>query len=95
VTIAHKAYLISLKGKPAPVIDGLTGPQRLFLGWGQEWRRKSRDGALRLQLATDPHSPSKFRCNGVVRNLVEFYDAFGVKQGDKLWMPEKERVRIW
>jgi putative endopeptidase len=95
VTIAHKAYLISLKGKPAPVIDGVTGPQRLFYGWGQVWRRKSRDAAMRSQLATDPHSPAEFRCNGVVRNLVEFYDAFGVKQGDKLWLPEQERVRIW
>jgi putative endopeptidase len=95
VTIAYKAYTISLKGKEAPVIDGFTGPQRLFIGWGQVWRRKSRDAALSRQLATDPHSPSEFRCNGVVRNLTEFYEAFGVKEGDKLWLPAKERVRIW
>jgi putative endopeptidase len=95
VTIAHKAYMISLKGKDAPAIDGLSGPQRFFIGWAQVWRRKSRDAALRSQLATDPHSPSEFRCNGVVRNLTEFYDAFGVREGDKLWLPAKDRVRIW
>jgi putative endopeptidase len=95
VTIAHKAYMISLQGKDAPVIDGLTGPQRLFIGWAQVWRRKSRDAAMSRQLATDPHSPAEFRCNGVVRNLTEFYDALGVKEGDKLWLPAKDRVRIW
>jgi putative endopeptidase len=95
LTIAHKAYLISLKGKEAPTIDGFTGPQRLFLGWAQVWRSKYRDAALSRRLATDPHSPAEFRCNGVIRNLTEFYDAFGVKEGDKLWLPPKERVRIW
>ena len=95
LTIAHKAYLISLKGKEAPVIDGYTGPQRLFLGWGQIWRAKYRDAALSRRLATDPHSPPEFRCNGVLRNLTEFYDAFGVKEGDRLWLPPNERVRIW
>jgi putative endopeptidase len=95
LTIAHKAYMISLNGKEAPIIDGLTGPQRLFIGWGQVWRAKFRDQALSRRLATDPHSPAEFRCNGVVRNLTEFYDAFGVKEGDKLWLPAKDRVRIW
>jgi putative endopeptidase len=95
VTIAHKAYLISLKGKAPPVIDGLTGPQRLFVGWAQVWRWKYRDAALSRMLATNPHSPPEFRCNGVVRNLTEFYDAFGVKEGDKLWLPPQDRVRIW
>jgi putative endopeptidase len=95
LTIAHKAYMISLNGKKAPIIDGLTGPQRLFIGWGQVWRAKFRDQALSRRLATDPHSPAEFRCNGVVRNLTEFYDAFGVKEGDKLWLPAKDRVRIW
>jgi putative endopeptidase len=95
LTIAHKAYLISLKGKEPPRIDGLTGPQRLFIGWAQVWRSKIRDAALSRRLATDPHSPAEFRCNGVLRNLTEFYDAFGVKKGDKLWLPPAERVRIW
>jgi putative endopeptidase len=95
VTIAYKAYMISLKGKEPPTLDGFTGPQRFFIGWSQVWRRKTRDAALARQLATDPHSPSEFRCNGVVRNLTEFYEAFGVKEGDKLWLPAKERVRIW
>jgi putative endopeptidase len=95
LTIAHKAYLISLKGEKPPLMDGFTGPQRLFIGWAQIWRTKMRDAALSRMLATNPHSPAEFRCNGVVRNLVEFYEAFDVKQGDKLWLPEKERIRIW
>jgi putative endopeptidase len=95
LTIAHKAYMISLKGKEAPIIDGLTGPQRLFIGWAQVWRAKFRNPDLSRRLAIDPHSPAEFRCNGVVRNLTEFYDAFGVKEGDKLWLPANDRVRIW
>jgi putative endopeptidase len=95
LTIAHKAYTISLNGASGSVIDGLTGPQRLFIGWAQVWRAKYRDAAMSRQLATNPHSPPEFRCNGVVRNLTEFYDAFGVKEGDKLWLPENQRVRIW
>jgi putative endopeptidase len=95
VTIAYKAYMLSLHGTPAPVIDGFTGPQRFFLGWAQVWRGKYRDAAMSRMLATNPHSPPEFRCNGVIRNLTEFYDAFDVKEGDKLWMPAKDRVRIW
>jgi putative endopeptidase len=95
LTIAHKAYMISLKGKESPTIEGLTGPQRLFIGWAQIWRSKFRDPELSRRLAIDPHSPPEFRCNGVIRNLTEFYDAFGVKEGDKLWLPAKGRVRIW
>jgi putative endopeptidase len=95
LTIAHKAYLISLKGKEAPKIDDLTGPQRLFIGWAQIWRAKYRDAAMSRQITTNPHAPSEFRCNGVIRNLTEFYEAFGVKEGDKLWLPAKSRVRIW
>jgi len=95
LTIAHKAYMISLKGKEAPQIDGWSGRQRFFIGWAQVWRAKYRDEALNRRLTTDPHSPAEFRCNGVVRNLTEFYDAFGVKQGDNLWLPAKDRVRIW
>jgi putative endopeptidase len=95
LTIAYKAYTISLKGKEAPTIDGLTGPQRLFIGWAQVWRSKYRDAAMSRQITTNPHSPPEFRCNGVIRNLTEFYQAFGVKEGDKLWLPAKSRVRIW
>jgi putative endopeptidase len=95
LTIAHKAYMISLTGKKAPVLDGYTGSQRVFIGWAQVWRAKYRDAAMARMLATNPHSPPEFRCNGVVRNLVEFYEAFGVKEGDKLWLPAEKRVRIW
>jgi putative endopeptidase len=95
LSIAHKAYLRSLKGQSAPVIDGLTGDQRFFTGWAQIWRIKYRDAELARRLATDPHSPGEFRCNGVLRNLPEFYQAFGVKEGDKLWLPPEQRVRIW
>jgi putative endopeptidase len=95
LTIAYKAYMISLNGKESPTIDGFTGPQRLFIGWAQIWRSKFRNAELSRRLAIDPHSPPEFRCNGVIRNLIEFYDAFGVKEGDKLWLPAKDRVRIW
>ena len=95
LTIAHKAYKISLNGSEAPVLESFTGEQRFFLGWAQIWRSKYRDAELARRLATDPHSPTEFRCNGVVRNLPEFYAAFGVKEGDKLWLPPNRRVRIW
>ncbi len=95
LTIAYKAYKRSLNGSEAPVIDGLSGDQRFFLGWAQAWRSKARDAFLARQIATDPHSPAEFRCNGVLRNMPEFYEAFGVKQGDKLWLSPEQRVRIW
>ncbi|MDB5353509.1 MAG: putative metalloendopeptidase [Planctomycetota bacterium] len=95
LTIAHKAYVLSLNGDKAPTLDGLTGPQRFFVGWAQVWRSKYRDAEMIRRLATDSHSPTEFRCNGVVRNLTEFYDAFGVKEGDKLWLAPEKRVRIW
>ncbi|WP_169981040.1 M13 family metallopeptidase [Tautonia rosea] len=95
LTIAHRAYRISLDGKEAPVIDGLTGDQRFFMGWAQVWRTKYRDAELTRRLATDPHSPAEFRCNGVIRNMPEFYEAFGVKEGDALYLPPEERVKIW
>ncbi|GAA4985568.1 M13 family metallopeptidase [Kineococcus glutinatus] len=95
LTIAHKAYLISLGGGEAPVIDGLTGPQRLFFGWAQVWRGKVRPEEAARRLAVDPHSPPEFRCNAVVRNLTEFHEAFGVGEGDALYLPPDERVRIW
>ena len=95
LTIAHKAYELSLNGQPAPVIDGLTGDQRFFFGWSQVWRRKYREENLINRTKTDPHSPSEFRANGVVVNVPAFYTAFGVKEGDKLYKPESERIRIW
>ena len=95
LTIAHKAYRIARGDAPSPTLDGLTGDQRFFAGWAQVWRAKYRDAELSRRLAVDPHSPAEFRCNGVVRNMPEFYEAFGVKQGDKLWLPADARVRIW
>ncbi len=95
LSIAIKAYKISLAGKEAPVLDGYTGIQRVFIGWGQVWANKSRDEALRNQVATDPHSPAKFRVNGVVRNVPEFYEAFDVKPTDKLYLAPDKRVKIW
>jgi putative endopeptidase len=95
LTIAHKAYTLSLRGTEAPVLDGRTGDQRFFIGWAQAWRSKYRDAELMRRLAVDSHSPPEFRCNGVVRNLPEFYAAFGVKEGDKLWLSPDRRVRIW
>ena len=93
--IAYGAYIHSLNGAAPPVIDGYTGPQRFFLGYGQAWRTKWREGLMREVVLTDPHAPSEFRANGVVSNMDEFYAAFGLKQGDKLWRPVAERVKIW
>jgi predicted metalloendopeptidase len=95
LSIAYKAYVMSLGGKPSPTIDGLTGQQRLFFGWGQIWRTKYRDTEAIRRLTVDPHSPPEFRCNGVIRNLPEFYEAFGVKQSDALWLDPAKRVKIW
>ena len=95
VTIAHDAYLISLGGAPTPVIDGYTADQRFFFGWAQVWRTLDRDQALRNQVMTDPHSPGEYRVNGVVRNVDAWYVAFGVKPGDKLYLPPEQRVHIW
>ena len=95
LTIAYKAYVISLNGKQPPEIDGYTGAQRFFMGWAQSWRGKYRPEEVKRRIATDPHSPDEFRCNQIVANLTEFYDAFAVKQSDKHFMPEGQRVRIW
>ncbi len=94
ITIAHKAYLLSLQGADAPVIDGLTGSQRVFLGWAQVWGTATRDAEQIRRLAIDPHSPPEFRAN-VVRNLDEFHEAFDVREGDGMWLPTDDRVRIW
>jgi len=95
LTLALDAYHASLHGAPAPVVDGLTGDQRVFLGWAQAWRGKLRDDAIRKQVVSDPHSPRQFRVNGVVRNIDAWYAAFDVKPGDKLYVAPKDRVRIW
>ena len=95
LTIAHKAYELSLGGKVAPEMDGLSGYQRLFLGWAQVWRSKMRPEETKRRLATDPHSPDEFRCNQVLRNLTEFYQAFNLTAADGLWLEPDQRVRIW
>jgi len=94
-TIAYKAYKLALAGKEAPVIDGYSGDQRFFLGYAQIWRSKIRSEAMKVRLATDPHSPGEFRCNQILKNLTEFHDAFDVKPGDELYLAESDRVRIW
>ncbi|AEV72166.1 putative metalloendopeptidase [Mycolicibacterium rhodesiae NBB3] len=95
LSIALLAYQLSLGGESAPVIDGLTGEQRVFFGWAQVWRTKSRDAEAIRRLAIDPHSPPEFRCNGVVRNLDAFYNAFDVDESDALYLDPQQRVRIW
>jgi putative endopeptidase len=95
LSIALLAYQLSLGGEQAPVIDGLTGEQRVFFGWAQVWRTKSRDAEAIRRLAIDPHSPPEFRCNGVVRNLDAFYEAFDVETSDELYLDPEQRVRIW
>lgn len=95
LSIALLAYELSLKGQEAPVIDGLTGVQRVYFGWAQVWRTKSRDAEAIRRLAVDPHSPPEFRCNGVIRNIDSFYEAFDVSETDELYLDPAERVRIW
>lgn len=95
LSIALLAYELSLDGAEAPVMDGFTGPQRVFLGWAQVWRKKARDEAVRSQINTDPHSPSQYRVNGVVRNVPEFYEAFDISETDALYLAPEDRVKIW
>lgn len=95
LSMAYRAYRIALNGQEAPVIDGLTGDQRFFLGYGQIWLSKIREDALVSQLKSDPHSPAEFRINGVVRNHDAWYEAFDVQPTDALYLPPEERVRIW
>jgi len=95
ISIALKAYLDSLEGQEPPVIEGFTGVQRVFIGFGRVWRSKIRDEALRTQIATDPHSPGVYRANGSVRNVPEWYSAFQVSEGDGLYLAPEERVKIW
>jgi len=95
LTLALDAYRASLRGQPAPVLEGLTGDQRVFLGWAQAWRGKTRDEAIRRVVVSDPHSPRVFRVDGVVRNIDAWYDAFDVKPGEKLYLRPADRVHIW
>ena len=101
LAIALRAYEIALRDRgiddvaSAPVIDGLTGAQRVFLSWAQVWQQKIRDEALIQRMSVDPHSPNEFRCNGIVSNIDEFYDAFSVSPGDALYVAPEDRVRIW
>ncbi len=93
--VAYEAYKISLGGKPSPVIDGLTGDQRFFLAFAQAWRGEQRDDAIKTQVASDPHSPRRYRVIGPLRNLDAWYSAFNVQPGTKFYIPPEKRVRIW
>ncbi|MDN4644045.1 M13 family metallopeptidase [Arthrobacter sp. PsM3] len=95
LTIAYKAYLISLDGQEPPVLDGLTGVQRFFASWAAGWRQVMRNEEAIRRLATDPHSPNEFRTNQIARNLDAFHEAFGTAEQDGMWMPAAERVSIW
>ncbi|MGJ8670557.1 MAG: M13 family metallopeptidase [Oceanococcus sp.] len=95
LSIAAKAYKLSLQGTPAPVLDGYSGMQRMFIGWAQVWRRLYRDDALLNRLKTDPHSPGEYRCNGTVSNVPEFYQAFDIKPEDGMFHAPEDRVTIW
>ena len=93
--VSRHAYRLSLNGAEAPVIDGMSGDQRFFMGWAQAWRQNIRDEALRNQVLTDPHSPAQYRCNGTVRNMDSWYEAFNVQPSDALYLAPTERVTIW
>ncbi len=95
ILLGLEAYHLSLAGKPAPVLDGFTGDQRVFLGWGQVWRTLMRDDALRQNLTADSHSPGMVRAFAPLRNVDAWYDAFEVKEGDANYVKPEERVRIW
>ncbi|QNG20342.1 peptidase M13 [Rhodococcus triatomae] len=95
LSIALEAYRIATDGTEPPVLDGLTGLQRVFFGWAQVWRTKARDAEAIRRLAVDPRSPPEFRCNGVIRNLDSFHEAFDVRPGDALYLEPERRVRIW
>jgi putative endopeptidase len=93
--VAYLAYKKSLNGKEAPVIDGLTGDQRFFLAFAQAWRGEQREDAIKTQVASDPHSPRRYRIIGPLRNLDAWYAAFDIKPGSKFYIPPEKRVRIW
>ncbi len=95
LSLAYRAYKLHLGGKEDKVIDGLTGDQRFFLAWAQVWRSQQREESYRNRLRTDSHSPEEYRTNGVVRNMDEWYEAFGVTPDDELYLPPEQRIRIW
>ena len=95
LSVAYTAYKLSLGGQKSPSMDGFTGEQRFFIGWGQVWRRKYREAEMRKRIKTDPHSPSQYRCNGIVSNLDAYYEAFGVEPGSPMYIEPTKRVRIW
>lgn len=95
ITVAHNAYQLALNGTQPPVIDGLEGDQRFFIGWAQCFRGKYREEELRKRLVTDPHSPAEYRVNGVMKNVPAFYEAFALKTGDRLYLSPDQRVKIW
>ncbi len=95
LTIAWRAYQTSLNGKEAPIIDGMSGDQRFFLGFGQVWRYKDKEETARNRVATDPHSPPRFRVLGTLANMPEFYQVFDVKEGDGMYRPADKRVKVW
>jgi len=95
LAIAYKAYELSLKGKAPPVIDNMTGEQRLFMGWAQVWRGKSRENEQIRLIKVDPHSPASVRGTAPLKNQSAFFDAFTIRPGDKMWVPPDQRVTIW
>jgi putative endopeptidase len=95
LTMSYYAYEHSLKGKKSPVIDGFTGEQRFFIAWAQGWKVLARPEALKQMIATNPHSPGNFRANGPMSNMKEFYDAFGVKENNKMYRPADKRAEVW
>jgi predicted metalloendopeptidase len=95
LSIAYRAWKIELAGREPPVIDGLTGDQRFFMGFAQSERSLIRDEYLVRMVKSDPHAPGEYRCNGVLTNVPAFYAAFGVKEGDKMYAPPDKRVKIW
>jgi len=93
--VAYRAWKILRQGNESPVIDGFTGDQRFFIGYAQGWRSKQREESLREKLLSDPHAPARYRVIGALRNMPEFYAAYDVKEGDGMYLPPEERVKIW
>jgi putative endopeptidase len=95
LAIAYEAFKKTKEGQSTEKVDGFTPDQRFFLSWAQVWRANTRPQELAQRIMTDPHSPNELRCNGPLSNMQEFYQAFGIKEGDKMWRPESERAKVW